>query len=115
MPYEDSNTIHVIIEEIEKYAILTKDESFLEMNNLPPSSYVTDFENTLICDFCNIEYIGEDVITTIENGVKKNICFDCNQKKYKSTDNSKYNQPARANPKDAFDSDEQYIDWYENQ
>ncbi len=115
---QDKSQIFMIIEEVEKYAILTKDEVFLEINDLPPTDYeFDDLEDaeSQDCNSCGETWVIEDLLVYKNGDTNEYYCRECCDNKFRSNNISKFNSYARGNVKDAFDDDEQYIDWYENQ
>lgn len=111
---EDNNEILKIINEIEIDAKNSEGESIFMDYIEDDEVDIPDFDNTMICSVCNKEFSSEDISTYKDKEKEIYICLICELEKDKNT-HSKYKSSYRANPKDAFDDDEQYIDWYENQ
>ncbi len=114
---EENDVILNIINEIEMSAKNAEGESTF-MDYIEDSELEGDFpdsissDNAKVCFVCNVNWVEEEIKVIEEEGIKKYICLDCDSKR---NGKSKKINSSWANPKDAFDSDEQYIDWYENQ
>ncbi len=111
---EDNDRILQVVQTIEEYGKKTEGESLFMDYIEEWETDIPDFEDTMTCSVCNKEFPSEYISTYMDKEKEMNICLSCEIENGKNT-HSKYKPSNRANPKDAFDDDEQYIDWYENQ